>query len=177
MDKGFSHFSFDFSETFEFEEGDIVPLPDSLFKHADAWDSFENSEFSKSVATFGYKVPFQSVPQPFFAKNNKSSLDNYEFATKAIEALIDGKIIEEVFEPPFCTNPLTVAERNGKLRLCIDLSRSVNKWTKSSAFKIESIESLKDVIEKDSLHFSFDLKSCYHHFKLHPSVCTYFGFA
>ena len=146
-------------------------------KHAVLGDLIDNSEFLKSVATFGYKVPFQSKPQPFFAKNNKSALDNYDFATKAIDALLDGKIIEEVIEPPFCTNPLTVAERNGKLRLSIDLSRSVNKWTKCSAFKIESIESLKDVIERNSFHFSFDLKSCYHHFKLHPSVCSYFGFA
>ena len=50
------------------------------------------------------KFYFNQRSQPFFSKNNKSSLDNYDLATKAIDALLDEKIIQEVIEPPFCTN-------------------------------------------------------------------------
>ena len=50
MNTGFSHFTFDSSETYEYEEGDKVCLPDSLFKHANNWDLIENSEFSKKYS-------------------------------------------------------------------------------------------------------------------------------
>lgn len=52
----------------EFAEGDVVPFSNSLFKHAVLGDLIDNSEFLKSVATFGYKVLFQPKVTAFFLK-------------------------------------------------------------------------------------------------------------
>lgn len=51
----------------------------------------------------GYKIPFYSVPQRCFQKNNNSALLHNEFVEMAIlELLIDGLIKECVDIPFFC---------------------------------------------------------------------------
>ena len=75
-------------------------------------------------------------------------------------------------------NHLTVAKNaRGKRRLCINLSRYVNKVIKAPKFKIESTIAALQVIEKDDFCFSFDLKSAYLQVKLNDNFLQYFGFA
>ena len=77
-----------------------------------------------------------------------------------------------------CVNPLTVAvNARGKRRLCIDLSRCVNKVIKAPKFKIELKIVALQVIEKGDYCFSFDLKSAYLQVKLNENFLQYFGFA
>merc|ERR1712240_866220 len=72
----------------------------------------------------------------------------------------------------------TVAvDARGKRRLCIDLSRCVNKIIKAPKFKIELTTTALQVIEKGDYYFSFDLKSAYLQVKLNENFLQYFGFA
>ena len=76
-------------------------------------------------------------------------------------------VIEADRQSLVCVNPLTVAvNARGKRRLCIDLSRCVNKVIKAPKFKIESTIAALQVIEKGDYCFSFDLKSAYLQVKL-----------
>ena len=63
----------------------------------------------------------------------------------------------------WCVNPLMVAKNaKGKRRLCLDLSRCMNKIVKAPKLKLESTLAALQVIEKEEYMFSFDLKSAYH---------------
>ena len=59
----------------------------------------------------------------------------------AVEKVKDAKLVVEVDRRDlWCVNPLPVAMKvKGKRRLCLDLSRCMNKVIKAPKFKIESM--------------------------------------
>ena len=123
----------------------------------------------------GYKLPFAQYPSQCFLKNNTSALQHPEFVADAIiELLSNGCIVEHVV-PPFCVNPLTVAEGK-KLRLVIDL-RHVNNCLVKPRFKYEGLRSLSQVQDEGHWFFTWDLKSGYHHVDICLDHQKYLGFA
>ena len=73
---------------------------------------------------------------------------------------------------------MTVAiNKRGKKRLCLDLSRSVNKFAKAPKFKIRSLKEVANLVEKGDYGFSFDLRSFYHRIPIHPDYRGYLGLA
>ena len=73
----------------------------------------------------GYGLPFTSIPQDCFIKNNKSALMHPKFVEDSIFKLLEDGCIQEVSSPARCVNPLPVAEGK-KLRSVLDL-RHVNR--------------------------------------------------
>ena len=80
----------------------------------------------------------QRNPERYRERNNKLYREELVWANEAAFKLLRAKIIEETSEESlWCINPLTVAKNaRGKRRLCIDLSRCVNKVIKAPKFKI-----------------------------------------
>ena len=138
-------------------------------------NNLQVSNFIQKIIDEGYLIPFTSVPPPFFAKNNKSSLDNASFVQDAITSLLSKGCISEVFEIPKCCNPLTVAERNSKLRLVLDL-RHVNQFVDNQKFKYEDLKTFAELFDQDDFFITFDLTSGYHHVDIHPEHKKYLGF-
>ena len=130
----------------------------------------------QNIVEHGYRIPFSETPPSFYAKNNISSLKNFEFATQAISNLLQNRCIIEVEEAPYCTNPLTVAENNDKLRLVLDL-RHVNKYVKLTKFKYEDLRTVVNIFEGNEYFFTFDLKSGYHHVPINNEFYKFLGFA
>ena len=99
-------------------------------------------------------------PEGYEEPNNKSYEREKDWAKVAVEKLKEARLVEEIERDCLCcVNPLTVAvNAKGKRRLCLDLSRYMNKIVKAPKFKLESTL----VIEKEEYMFSFDLKSAYH---------------
>ena len=56
---------------------------------------------------------------------------------------------------------------DGKKRLCIDLSRSLNMYAKTSKFKIRSHKEVAEMVEEGDYGFGFDLRSYYHQVPIH----------
>ena len=83
--------------------------------------------------------------------------------------------IEEHSSPPFCVNPLTVADGK-KLQLVIDL-RHVNQCLIVPKFKYEDLRSLAQVVDQGHWFFTWDLKSGYHHVSINRDHQQYLGFA
>ena len=77
-------------------------------------------QFTLDTISHGYRIPFASHPAPCFLTNNLSALRHPDFVVHAISELLDNGCVTKHSEPPFCVNPLTVAEGK-KLRLVIDL--------------------------------------------------------
>lgn len=133
------------------------------------------SDYVLNIIENGYGLPFVNEPPAFFAKNNKSSLENNDFVEHAITDLLEKGCVREIKQPAFCSNPLTVAESHGKLRLVLDL-RHVNKYLQEYKFKYENLEIIAQLLEKKFYFGTFDLKSGYHHIKIAPEHQKYLGF-
>ena len=86
-------------------------------------------------------IPFIALPPPCYLTNNRSALNNAEFVVKAINELLLNRCVIEVFPRPYCCNPLSVVVGR-KLRLVLDLSRSVNPFIKNCKFKYEGLPTL-----------------------------------
>ena len=135
-------------------------------------NTLDASDFVLRSIREGYRIPFFRYPVPCYLKNNKSSFSHSWDAIS--ELLSNGCIIEQNF-PPFCVNPLTVAEGK-KLRLVLDL-RHVNSYLVKLKFKCEDLRSLSQMLEHGDWFFTWDLKSGYHHVDIHPDHYKYLGFA
>ena len=103
-------------------------------------------QFVLDTISHGYWNPLASYPAPCFLRNNLSALRHPDFVVHAISELLDNGCITEHREPPFCVNPLTVAEGK-KLRLVIDL-RHVNCHLVRFKFKYENLSSLSQVLHE-----------------------------
>ena len=111
----------------------------------------------------------------FFAKQFICAIKHRAFVSQAIEELLANKCIQEHDKPPFCVNPLTVAEGK-KLRLVIDL-RHVNQYLVKPKFKYEDLRSLSQVLQTNSWFFTWDLKSGYHHVDITAEHQQYLSFS
>jgi len=108
-------------------------------------ETLDAPDFVLDMIRRGYRLPFAEYPTQCFLKNNRSALQHPEFVTEAISELLRNGCIVEHEVPPFCVNPLTVAEEK-KLRLVIDL-RHVNSNIVKPKFKYEDLRSLSQVLD------------------------------
>ena len=95
-------------------------------------------------------MPFTSIPSPFYASNNKSSLRYPQFVSQAITELLENDCVEEPKQKPYCCNPITVAEGK-KLRLVLDLWH-VNKHIKHNKFRSENLSTLSKMLNRRLFH-------------------------
>ena len=72
--------------------------------------TLQASEAVLDIIRDGYGLPFTSIPQDCFIKNNKSALMHRKFVEDAIFKLLEDGCIQEASSPPRCVNPLSVAE-------------------------------------------------------------------
>ena len=99
-------------------------------------ETLDALDFVFDMIRRGYSLPFAEYPSQCFLKNNRSALQHPVFVAEAIMLLSNGCVVEYDV-PPFCVNPLTVAEGK-KLRLVFDL-RHVNNLVKPSCPKCGSL--------------------------------------
>ena len=138
-------------------------------------NELQASEFILNTIKNGYTIPFVYNPSPFFAKNNNSSLKHTWFVEEAIQSLLEKGCISETEQMPTCCNPLTVATKNSKLRLVLDL-RHVNQCVNLQKFKYEDLKTFSELFEQDDYFITFDLTSGYHHVDINPIQRKYLGF-
>ena len=119
-------------------------------------------QFPLDTISHGYRIPFVSYPAPCFLSNNLSTLRHLDFAVHATSQLLDSGCVTEHSEPPFCVNPLTVAE-DKTLRLLIDLRHVLICHLVRFKFKCEDLRSLSQVLQEGHWFFTWDFKSGYHH--------------
>ena len=138
-------------------------------------ETLDAADFVLDMIRRGYRLPFAQYPSQCFLKNNTSALQHPEFVAEAITELLSNSCIVEHVVPPFCVNPLTVAEGE-KLRLVIDL-RHVNNCLVKPRFKYEDLLSLSQVLDEGHWFCKWDLKSGYHHVDICLDHQKYLGFA
>jgi len=161
----------------EIEENEQASVAGKIQKFAKFWESeLDAPPFILDIVKTGYSLPFITTPPPAYSRNNKSSKREHIFTEKSIKELLKNNSIHEDDYIPHCVNPLSVAERNNKLRLVLDL-RNVNKYIQVNKFKYENLKTASDLIESDDFMITFDLKSGYHHVPINANFYTYLGFS
>ena len=95
-------------------------------------------DFALSVVKNGYVPQLWGNPEWYEEPNNKSYVKEREWAKVAVEKLREARLVVEIGrEELWCVNPLTVAvSTKGKRRLCIDLSRCMNKTVRAPKLKL-----------------------------------------
>lgn len=133
----------------------------------------------------GYKLPFKDGEpgQAYLEKNNKSALDNLPFVRESVKKYLDKDVIQRWKQRPLCVSPLTVASRELdseeeiKNRLCLDLSRWINKLLQKENVTLPSLDKVLKTLLPGDFMATYDLSSAYHHVRIHPDHWKYLGFA
>jgi ribonuclease HI len=135
---------------------------------------------SKTVLTWlaaGIKTKFEREPPRLAFRPTQGQLQHTEFIhTEVMKHIKDGsfKVVSRKFAA--IINPITVDEKKGKLRMCID-TRFPNSYLAAPAFKNEMIETVISlIIQKNDYLLSTDISKAYYCVPLHESVQKYFCF-
>ena len=152
-------------------------------KYREFWlKNLKPDAWTVRVLKEGYKLPFLTEPEAYVEPNNKSAKDNSLYLKEEVEILRSRGVVKKVTQRPHCCSPLTVACRklaSGKVkkRLCLDLSRKVNKHLKREGVKLATLQKSFQLLERGDVQATYDLSSAYHHVKIHPDHQKFLGFA
>ena len=130
----------------------------------------------------GYIIPFEREPAEYQEENNKSAKTHNKFVLKTIQEMKRVGIIQFTDTKPKCVSPLTVAEKfepDGKikLRLCWDGSRCVNLCLAEQKVTLSHLQRALDMTARGDFQVKYDLKSAFHHIKIHHAHTKYLGAA
>ena len=118
---------------------------------------------------------FSPNVKPIATKSRKFSLQDRQFIQQEVSKLLADGIIEKSHSP-WRAQVLVIREPNHKVRMVVDYSRTVNKFTNLDAYPMQNIENLVQEMAQYSVYSSLDLKSAYYQVPLHPEDREYTAF-
>ncbi len=152
-------------------------LRNSLASSLDFWKSIGACEFILKTIESGYVIPFVDNVPNCHLKNNQSALQHKDFVSSEIAKLLKNNFIHVSNKKPFVVSPLSVASNAKKLRLVLDLSRTLNPHVRYSRFRLEDARTFLSLLpEEGGYMIKFDLKSGYHHCQISQNQHKYLGF-
>ena len=110
---------------------------------------------------------FHQDVKPVATKSRKFSSQDFAFIKQEVEKLLKDGIIEESHSP-WRAQVLVVRDPNHKVRMVVDYSRTVNRYTSLDAYPMKNIDALVQLMAKYSVYSSFDLTHAYYQVLLHP---------
>ena len=127
-------------------------------------------------------VPFEKDPPKYEESNNSSAVQETTFTYETVLELERLGVVRFVDEKPHCVSPFTVSyktDRDGKIkkRLCLDLSRCINKCIKEQKVTLSHFQRALELTRAQDYQVTYDLKSAYHHIKIHSAQTKYLGAA
>ena len=153
---------------------DVSPMGRLQSRYAE-WEKVTDNRFILGVIKEGYKIPFKEMPKPVELKNNKFARDNLSFVKSEVQKLLAKGCVEKIEGKPIVTNPLTVStNKSGKHRLVLDC-RHLNECLAKFKFKYEDVSVARQLFEKGTYLFAWDLRSAYHHISVWGPHRAYLG--
>ena len=143
-----------------------------------AWNQITQNPLVKDWISYGVPIPFSSTPPPFEITNRQFSYREHQFITQEINSLLKNNCIVRCnyTEKPLCVSGISVVpKRSGDFRLILDLRR-VNTHCVPPKFSYTDINSALEIVDPDDLLVTLDIKSGFHHIKVHPQHTQYLGF-
>ena len=139
-----------------------------------------NSQVLKTLKN-GYFPQCTEIPTSFEAPNNKSCLGYDENIEVIVKDWLNKGFIQEVQREDLCIiNPLTfvtkINEHGQKDRVCLDLSRAVNKLIVPHGAKLDSLPIILETLQQNEFMSSYDLSEMYCSVAIHPDFRKFLGF-
>ena len=129
-----------------------------------------------AIIRSGYVIPLKEEPPCKIMQNHSICNKHFEFVDNSIKELLANNCIKQAIDIPHVCNPLSVVcNREGKLRLVLDL-RFVNRYLWKCKFKYEDLRTVMTMFEREDYVITFDLKSGYHHVGMSQHQWKYLGF-
>lgn len=145
----------------------------------DFWkNTLKANSWVMDLIDYGYTLPLIEKPTSSFLKNNLSARKNMGFVREEIMKLEASGVVVFTSTKPTIVSPLTVASNSsGKLRLCLDVSRSVNKFLSIPKVVLADLSSALEITETNDWQAVYDLSSAYFHIKVLEEHTQYLGAA
>ena len=162
---------------------DFVPGSIHREEFREFWRTvLQAGEWVLDVLEDGYVIPFAEIPPSYEEANNRSADEEMDFVMATVAELRKQGVIHFTEDKPHCVSPLTVAKKMGsegimKNRLCLDLSRCVNLCIKDQQVTLSHLQRALEITKEGDYQTKYDLKSAYHHIKIHPLQTKYLGAA
>ena len=131
----------------------------------------------------GFTPDFKAIPPAFTEPNNKSAMKNLSFVRKKVASWEADGHVEKLAQKATCNSPLTVADKvdsvSGKVkqRLCLDMSRHVNKFLNKHHTNFEDLSATACLYKQGDSMCVFDLENQYYHIRLSQEAKQFFGFS
>ena len=147
-----------------------------LEKHVRQWRKLTNDPNILSIISGG-KIEFVDAPRiQHKARSTKFSDEEINLIKDEIDKLLTKSIIKETcHEKKEFPSPILSRKSNGGIRLILNL-RQLNKNIEYHNFKMDSINTILDLITKDCSMASIDLKDEYYSVKISESFQRYLKF-
>ena len=153
----------------------------NVSQHFQCWQEHFSNPVLLDWIQNGIKLPFTTTPNPINNTNRHFTLEETVFVRKEIKSLLKNKCIIKCDHVPHCVSGLSVVpkksynEGSDKFRLILDL-REVNKYCEVPKFNYSDINSVIEIIEPKDQLVTLDIKSGFHHLKIHKDFSDFLGF-
>jgi len=143
---------------------------------AHIWETKTSNPVVHDWLRDGIRLPFSSVPPNFHNVNRKFTLKERCFIRQEIKSLLQSGCIVKCDTKPHCVSGLSVVpKKSNQLRLILDL-RNVNAHCNAPKFTYSDINSVVEIVRPEDRLVTLDIKSGFHHLKIHKDFTTYLGF-
>jgi len=143
-----------------------------LQHYLSTWQRISMSPDIISIIHKGYQIPFSrrlpTAPpphhDPILAQDEMTALD-----AKVCNLISKGSI-ELATQPGFTSCLFCIPKKNGELHPVLNL-QPLNTYIRPQSFKMETMEMVCHLINKDDYLTSLDLQDAFHHIPVHVHSC------
>jgi hypothetical protein len=132
-------------------------------KNVFAWSAKDLQGVNRDIIEHALETDEKIAPKK--QKLRKMSEEKVKAVEAEVQRLQDAKVIREVKYPVWLANTVPVKKKNGKWRMCIDLT-DLNKECKKDDFPLERVDKIADDATNSEMLSLLDMFSGYHQIRV-----------
>ena len=115
-------------------------------------------------------------PKPIVASSRPRPPQDKTFIEQEVERMFKEDLIEDATDSPWRSQPVVVRAASGKMRMAIDYSQTINRFTELDPYPLPLTEELLREVAQYKVFSSVDLRSSFHLLELPMGERAYTAF-